>query len=90
LPHYRGIYQGTLISCGNYTRESAIQTVEMGHADLIAFGKLFISNPDLVERLKVNAPLNEPKKETFYHGGPEGFTDYPFLDENDKADKIPD
>ena len=48
---------------------------------MIAFGKLFIANPDLVERLRKNAPLNTPKQESFYGGGAEGYTDYPALDE---------
>jgi len=81
LPFYRKIYKGTLISCGGYTKQSAIQAVENGDADLIAFGKLFISNPDLVERYKVNASLNIPDKSTFYHGGSKGYTDYPFLEQ---------
>ncbi|MEA2830070.1 MAG: N-ethylmaleimide reductase, partial [Bradyrhizobium sp.] len=49
--------------------------------DLIAFGKPYISNPDLVERLKSGAPLNEQDKSTFYGGGAKGYTDYPALDE---------
>ncbi len=48
-------------------------------ADLVAFGKLYIANPDLVERLRKNAPLNEPDKTTFYGGGSHGYTDYPLL-----------
>ena len=48
-------------------------------ADLIAFGKPFLANPDLVERLKKGAPLNEPDKATFYGGGAKGYTDYPTL-----------
>ena len=48
-------------------------------ADLIAFGKPFISNPDLVERLKAGAPLNDWDKNTFYGGGAKGYTDYPAL-----------
>ena len=48
-------------------------------ADLIAFGKPFISNPDLVERLKLGAPLNDFDKATFYGGGAKGYTDYPAL-----------
>ena len=48
-------------------------------ADLIAFGKAFIANPDLVERLQRGAPLNEPDKATFYGGGAKGYTDYPTL-----------
>ena len=50
-------------------------------ADLIAFGKPFISNPDLVERLKKGAPLNAFDKATFYGGGAKGYTDYPVLGE---------
>ena len=52
-----------------------------GRADLVAFGRLFIANPDLVERLRVNAPLNEPDRATFYGGDTRGYTDYPSLDE---------
>ncbi len=48
-------------------------------ADLVAFGKLYIANPDLVERMRDNAPLNAPDKTTFYGGGAEGYTDYPLL-----------
>ena len=80
LPIYRKIYNGTLISCGSYTRESAIRTIDNNEADLIAFGKLFISNPDLYERFKKNAPLNTVQQDTFYHGGKKGYIDYPFLD----------
>ncbi len=76
---YRKIYKGTLISCGGHTLESANLMLEKSQADLIAFGKPFISNPDLVERLKTKAPLAEPVKETFYHGGEKGFIDYPAL-----------
>ena len=82
LPVYRNIYRGTLISCGTYTRESAIKAIENDEADLIAFGVPFISNPDLVERFKTNGPLNPPRKETFYHGGAEGYIDYPSLKQN--------
>ena len=54
-------------------------------ADLIAFGKPFISNPDLVERLKKGAPLNEWDKATFYGGGVKGYTDYPTLEAAEAA-----
>ncbi len=63
-----------------YSRQMAIDVVAAGHADLVAFGKPFISNPDLVRRLLVDAPLNAPKKELFYGGGAEGYIDYPTLD----------
>ena len=56
-----------------------------GEADLIAFGKPFISNPDLVERLKKGAPLNEWDKATFYGGGAKGYTDYPRLEAAEAA-----
>ncbi|MFM1892625.1 MAG: hypothetical protein RLZ44_1702, partial [Pseudomonadota bacterium] len=51
-----------------------------GRADLGAFGRPFISNPDLVRRLRERAPLNPPDEETFYGGGAKGYTDYPTLD----------
>jgi N-ethylmaleimide reductase len=54
-------------------------------ADLIAFGKPFISNPDLVERLQKGAPLNAFDKATFYGGGAKGYTDYPTLEAAEAA-----
>ena len=63
-----------------YDRALAVKTVKDGEADLVAFGKPFIANPDLVERLKRDAPLNTPDQATFYGGGAKGYTDYPFLD----------
>jgi N-ethylmaleimide reductase len=64
-----------------YDREMAIEAVESGKADVVAFGKLFISNPDLVRRLKENAPLSALNRETLYGGGENGYADYPTLDE---------
>jgi N-ethylmaleimide reductase len=66
-----------------YDRELAIEAVESGAADLIAFGRPFLANPDLVERLEKNAPLNEPDQSTFYGGDAHGYTDYPTLEEAD-------
>ena len=63
-----------------YDRQLAIDTAESGKADLIAFGKPFIANPDLVERLEANAPLNEIDQATLYGGGPKGYIDYPALE----------
>lgn len=77
VPFYRKIYKGTLISCGGHTLESAELMLQNGDAGLIAFGKPFISNPDLVERFKAGSPLAEPDKSTFYHGGEKGYVDYP-------------
>ena len=71
--------KGLWIGNNGYDRESAIKAVEAGKVDAVAFGKAFISNPDLVERLKENTALNEPNQSTFYGGGAEGYTDYPAL-----------
>jgi len=62
----------------NYDKALAEHAIANG-AYLVAFGKLYIANPDLVERLRDNAPLNTPDKSTFYGGGAEGYTDYPML-----------
>jgi N-ethylmaleimide reductase len=80
IPFCRNIYKGTLISCGGHSLESAARMLGANEADLIAFGKPFISNPDLVERFKKGAPLTEPDKSTFYHGGAKGYVDYPFME----------
>lgn len=58
---------------------SAKRSLAAEEADLIAFGRPFISNPDLVRRLREGAPLTPPNPETFYGGGAEGYTDYPTL-----------
>uniref|UniRef100_A0A7N0T5P6 NADH:flavin oxidoreductase/NADH oxidase N-terminal domain-containing protein n=2 Tax=Kalanchoe fedtschenkoi TaxID=63787 RepID=A0A7N0T5P6_KALFE len=77
----RNAYDGTLMCSGGYTHELAIQAVDHDEADLISFGRLFISNPDLVKRLRINAPLNKYNRATFYTGDPVvGYTDYPFLE----------
>ncbi len=81
IARLRALFDGAYIANNGYDRESAIAAVESGAADAIAFGKLFISNPDLVERLRRNAPLNAWDKDTFYGGGAEGYTDYPSLEE---------
>ena len=70
-----------LISVGGYTPQSAAQTMAMGQADAIAFGRLSIANPDLPRRIESNAPLNAYDRSTFYGGGEKGYTDYPFLDQ---------
>lgn len=80
LGSMRGAYKGTLVVCGEYDRERAIRTVSSGHADAVAFGRPYIANPDLVERLRIGAPLNEPDEATFYGGAEEGYTDYPVLE----------
>ncbi|MDQ2890893.1 MAG: alkene reductase [Gemmatimonadota bacterium] len=75
----RGAYRGTLISAGGYNPGTAERALQQKKADLIAFGRLFIANPDLVARVGQGAPLNEPDRTTFYTAGPHGYVDYPTL-----------
>jgi N-ethylmaleimide reductase len=72
-------FAGAYVANNGYDFELADKVLAAGAADLIAFGKPFIANPDLVERLKRGAPLNAPDKATFYGGGAKGYTDYPVL-----------
>lgn len=76
----RKAFKGAYIANNGYTREMAIEAVESGRADAVAFGRAYIANPDLVQRLKSNAPLNTPNPQTFYTHGEEGYIDYPALD----------
>jgi len=76
----RNAFGGTYIANGGYTLERAEAALSEGRADLVAFGALYLANPDLPERLRRGGPFNEPNQETFYGGGAEGYTDYPFLD----------
>jgi N-ethylmaleimide reductase len=76
---FRPLYPGTLIVAGGYTKERANAVLAEGLADLVAFGQLFIANPDLPERFRRNAPLNRPDPQTFYGGDAHGYIDYPAL-----------
>ena len=71
--------QGLWMVNNGYTREMALEAVASGYADMVAWGKDFIANPDLVERLRRDAPLNPGRRELYYGGGAEGYTDYPRL-----------
>jgi N-ethylmaleimide reductase len=75
----RSRYRGAWISNNGYDRAMAENAVVNGRADLIAFGRPFISNPDLVERLRADSPLAQLNRATLYGGGAEGYTDYPAL-----------
>lgn len=72
-------FSGAYIANNGYDFDLATKMLDANAADLIAFGKPFISNPDLVERLKTGAALNDWDKNTFYGGGAKGYTDYPTL-----------
>lgn len=78
---YRPLYDGTIIINRGFSNESANQVLNNGDADLVAFGVPYIANPDLVERFKLGAPLNQPDPSTFYTPGEKGYTDYPTMAE---------
>lgn len=78
-PTLRQLFKGPLILAGDFDRDSARAAIEQGRADFVAFGRLFIANPDLVERFRQDAPLNAPDEASFYVGGDQGYIDYPFL-----------
>ncbi|GAB2961979.1 alkene reductase [Hymenobacter coalescens] len=84
-PHLRRIFQNTFILNGGYTQETAEEALAGQEADLIAFGVPFIANPDLVERFRSGAALNQPDFATFYVPGDKGFIDYPSLAETEAA-----
>ena len=81
LTALREKFDGIYMANNGYDRAMAIETVESGAAELVAFGRPYIANPDLAKRLEKNAPLNEGDHKTYYGGGREGFTDYPFMEE---------
>jgi N-ethylmaleimide reductase len=74
-------YKGTIIAAGGFKGETAEAIIEAGDADLVAFGRDFIANPDLPERLRNRLPLNPYDRPTFFGGTEIGYTDYPFYSE---------
>lgn len=79
IDQLRPFWRKPLILAGGFTGETAEQAIRSGRADAIAFGRLFIANPDLPHRLKIGAPLNPYDRKTFYGGGAAGYVDYPAL-----------
>uniref|UniRef100_A0A0D9ZL88 NADH:flavin oxidoreductase/NADH oxidase N-terminal domain-containing protein n=1 Tax=Oryza glumipatula TaxID=40148 RepID=A0A0D9ZL88_9ORYZ len=76
----RDAFKGTFIAAGGYNKEDGNKAVSTGYTDLVAYGRLFLSNPDLPRRFEIDAPLNKYNRETFYISDPViGYTDYPFL-----------
>lgn len=73
----REAFGGAVIANGNYDVARANDAIERGYADLIAFGRAFLANPDLPRRLRDGLPLNVPDQDTFYNGDARGYTDYP-------------
>ncbi len=80
-PQLKKIFGGAYIANDGFNKETAEAVINAGEADAVAFGRLFIANPDLPTRFSTNAPLNTPDANTFYAVGPHGYTDYPTLTE---------
>ncbi|GAB2687820.1 alkene reductase [Mucilaginibacter koreensis] len=76
----RKAFSNTIIYCNGFTPETAESKLQDGSADLVAFGRSFLANPDFMRRIEKNAPLNEPDYNTLYTPGEEGYTDYLTLD----------
>lgn len=80
---FRSSFTGPLIASGGFNAQTAEDVLRSGAADLVAFGRSFIANPDLPQRLEQGSPLNTPDRTTFYGGGERGYIDYPTLAELD-------
>jgi N-ethylmaleimide reductase len=78
-PAMRPLYSGKIIVNSDYDGPSGQARLDEGIVDGIAFGRAFLANPDLVERIRRQAPLNQPDSSSFYWGGAEGYVDYPAL-----------
>jgi N-ethylmaleimide reductase len=77
----RKIFNGKIIAAGGFEPETAAAVVEKGDADLVAFGRHFVANPDLPKRIRLGLPLNQYDRATFYTFDARGYTDYPFYAE---------
>jgi len=86
---FRALYKGTMIGAGGFSPKAAESALESGFYDCVAFGRWFISNPDLPHRLMNDLPLNRYNRKTFYTHEEEGYTDYPVYDQViDKSELI--
>jgi 2,4-dienoyl-CoA reductase-like NADH-dependent reductase (Old Yellow Enzyme family) len=85
-PELKAAFGGVYVANEGFARESAEAALAAGEADAVAFGKLFIANPDLPRRFALGAPLNPWNAETFYSDGPAGYTDYSPLEEQAAAE----
>ena len=79
---YGKLYKGNRIINAGYSKSTGEDAINNGITEMVAYGNLFIANPDLPKRFELNAELNVANSETFYGGGKEGYTDYPFLESN--------
>ena len=78
----RKFFTGAIMAAGGFDAKSAGEIITKGDADLFAFGRYFIANPDLPRRIRPGLPLNPYECRTFYGGSTHGYTDYPFYEEN--------
>ena len=85
-PDLKAAFGGVYIANEGFSREAAEAVIEAGEADAVAFGKLFLANPDLPRRFSLGAPLNAWNADTFYSEGPVGYTDYPALEDKAAAE----
>ncbi len=83
--HFRRIYMGALILNAGINAQNGARLIAAGAGDLITFGRDHIANPDLAERIRRGAPLNEPRPEYFYGSSATGYTDYPTLSQSDRT-----
>jgi 2,4-dienoyl-CoA reductase-like NADH-dependent reductase (Old Yellow Enzyme family) len=84
-PDLKAAFGGVYVANEGFTREAAETVIAAGEADAVAFGKLFLANPDLPRRFALDAELNAWNADTFYTDGPAGYTDYPALEEKAAA-----
>ncbi|CAD6344212.1 unnamed protein product [Miscanthus lutarioriparius] len=87
IPHgllpFRKAFNGTFIVAGGYDREEGNKVVAEDYTDLVAYGRIFLANPDLPKRFELNGPLNKYDRSTFYTQDPVvGYTDYPFMEDD--------
>jgi N-ethylmaleimide reductase len=87
--HFRHFFEGTIISATDHSRTSGNAAIAAGTADLVAYGRAFIANPDFVERFAQEANLNVPDRTSFYTGGARGYTDYPRLRDGETEELAP-
>lgn len=77
----RKAFNGTFIAAGGYNKEDGNRVVAENHVDIVAYGRLFLANPDLTKRFELHAPLNKYNRDTFYIlDHVLGYTNYPFLE----------
>jgi len=77
---FRSIFQGSIVSAGGYTCEMGETVLQENSADFVAYGRLFLANPDLPKRFALDATLNRYDRNTFYSSGEQGYTDYPGIE----------